>query len=389
MIVNFEWPIKTLSGKNSEGTLVYQSCRDDSICIARLYSYPRITEHNHRQGTKLQRASILYKAMNEVFKEDLKRYADAFKNQLCLEKKLPPNFYNIFTKALCNGSVKIEDLDSLERFVGLFGNNIEDWIANGLLPKVKAKFLGVEVWVTEEKEETEGFIEGVKETKREFKEENVQCRTDEGDEYPHYLVKGARFEGKYDLPCLPQIRAIPSELTEFQRLKKPDEENQYIHFYLADKKFECVYRNPYQSLERFQKFGGINGFDYSVYIDYPVHMQIANYDKNKALSFWYITQGMNVIPNVRWGKRDTFDWCCDGLPKQSTVAVSTLGYSKTVYEKWLFVEGFFEMIDRLEPTAIVVYGTQCDDLIPAILTCNKKLVFFESKYTVFHRKETA
>jgi len=149
MIVTFEWPIKTQSGINPERTIVYRSCREDSVCIASVYVCPRITEHNHRQGSKLKQANILYKSINEGFKEDLRIYADAFRRQLCEEKKLPPHQYQIFIKALCNGAVKIGDLDSLGKFVGLFGNTIEAWIANGLLPKVKAKFVGVEAWIGE------------------------------------------------------------------------------------------------------------------------------------------------------------------------------------------------------------------------------------------------
>jgi len=143
MIVTFPWPIKTLSGINHDRTLVYRSCRGHSVCIASVYVCPRITEHNHRQGSKLKQANVLFKSMSAGFVEDLQRYADAFGKQLCLSDKMVPNYYNIFIKALCNGAVKIEDLDSLELFVGKFGNNIEAWMANGLLPRVKARFLGV------------------------------------------------------------------------------------------------------------------------------------------------------------------------------------------------------------------------------------------------------
>jgi len=174
MIVTFDWPIKTLAGINHDRTIVYRSCRNHSVCIASVYVCPRITEHNHRQGSKLTQANILYKSINATFKEELKRYADAFNNQLCLKEKLYVNYYNVFIKALCNGKVQIEDLSSVSRFVELHGNNIESWIANGLLPKVKAKFSGVEAWVVEEYEEYESFNDfaGQVETVR---EEHESC----------------------------------------------------------------------------------------------------------------------------------------------------------------------------------------------------------------------
>jgi len=161
MKVTFEWPIRTLSGINFDRTLVYRAWKNSDMCTASVFVYPRITEHNHRQGSKLKQANILYKTINTAFIDDLKRYAHAYERQLCSIDKLYPNFYNFFIKALCNGAVHIEHLESLEKFVGIFGNNIEAWIANGLLPKVKAKFLRVAVWVGVG---SEGFVGKVTES---------------------------------------------------------------------------------------------------------------------------------------------------------------------------------------------------------------------------------
>jgi len=150
MKVWLKWPMRSFAGVSRDKTMVYRSCRCNQLFIGSRYTCPRITEHNHRQGSKLTQANVLYKAINAAFVEELKIYAEAYNKKHGKKKRLPPNFYNIFIKALCNGTVKIEDLDSLERFVGLYGNTIEAWIANGLLPKVKAVFLGVAVWVSEE-----------------------------------------------------------------------------------------------------------------------------------------------------------------------------------------------------------------------------------------------
>jgi len=147
MKVFLKYPMRSFAGISSDKTTVYRSCGSYQFFIASRYTCPRITEHNHRQGTKLTRANVLYKAINTAFREDLQIYADAYNKKHSKKKRLPPNFYNIFIKALCNGAIKIDYLDSLEKFVGLYGNTIEAWIANGLLPKVNAKFMGSAVWV--------------------------------------------------------------------------------------------------------------------------------------------------------------------------------------------------------------------------------------------------
>jgi len=150
MKVYLKYPMRAFAGLNSNKTMVYRSCRNYQVFIGSSYTPPRITEHNHKQGTKLTQANILYKAINKLFIQDLKIYAEAYNKKYSKKKRLPPNFYNIFIKALCNGAVRISDLNSVQSFVSLYGNTIQSWIANKLLPKVNAKFIGVSVWMVDE-----------------------------------------------------------------------------------------------------------------------------------------------------------------------------------------------------------------------------------------------
>jgi len=150
MIVTLKYPVRSFAGISKDGTLVYRKCWDECVYIGSVYVRPTITEHNHRQGSKLTRANALYKQINTVFIEDLKIYASEYNRKYGKKKRLPANFYNIFIKALCSGAVQVSDLESLEKFVSVFGGTVEEWISHGLLPKVKAEFLGVGVMVNEE-----------------------------------------------------------------------------------------------------------------------------------------------------------------------------------------------------------------------------------------------
>jgi hypothetical protein len=194
-----------------------------------------------------------------------------------------------------------------------------------------------------------------------------------------------------ELPNLPQNAAVPTSLTEFRKLKNPKTKNQFIHFYMPDKKFESVYRNPRQYLQWFRRFDGIIGFDFSIHAECPLYKQVESFGRNRELSYWFARQGVSVIPNVRWGTKETFDWCFEGLPKRSTVAVSTLGCSKDARDRQLFEDGFIEMLTRLEPKTVVVYGTKSEKLVPPLFTymTNTETVFFESQHTISHRKGVA
>jgi hypothetical protein len=190
-----------------------------------------------------------------------------------------------------------------------------------------------------------------------------------------------------EFPTLPLCDAVPNDLTEFRKLKNPSMTNQFIHFYTSDKNFIGVYNNPQKYLAWFKRFSGIIGFDFSNYTEFPLYKQVENIGKNRELSYWFAKQEIPVIPNVRWGLRETYDWCFDGLPMNSTLAVSTLGCSGDVEGKRLFEEGFLEMMKRLVPKTVIVYGTKSERLFPPLFICDTKLKFFESQYTSSHRKE--
>jgi hypothetical protein len=57
---------------------------------------------------------------------------------------------------------------------------------------------------------------------------------------------------------------------------------------------------------------------------------------------------------VYWGQPQSYWYCFDGIEKNSVVALSTLGVKK---EKDFFLQGYNEMLRRIEPKAIICY---CD-----------------------------
>ena len=66
--------------------------------------------------------------------------------------------------------------------------------------------------------------------------------------------------------------------------------------------------------------------------------------------------GVNVIPTISWSTPDSYEWCFDGEPTNGTVAVSSVGTQKNKKAKELFVQGYQEMVNRLEPETIIFYG---------------------------------
>ena len=71
--------------------------------------------------------------------------------------------------------------------------------------------------------------------------------------------------------------------------------------------------------------------------------------------------GMDVIPTISWAEKETFDFCFDGIATQgSVVAVSTIGVKQSDYAMEIWRQGMDEMIKRIQPSAILVYGGAVD-----------------------------
>ena len=66
---------------------------------------------------------------------------------------------------------------------------------------------------------------------------------------------------------------------------------------------------------------------------------------------------MKVIPTISWSTPDSFDWCFDGEPEGSTVAISSVGCMNGKESKALFLAGYNEMVRRLHPETIIFYGS--------------------------------
>jgi len=76
---------------------------------------------------------------------------------------------------------------------------------------------------------------------------------------------------------------------------------------------------------------GVIGPDYSIYTDSPMEEQIWNTYRNRVLSYWMQQNGIEVIPNVWWGKSATYEFCFDGIPKGALLLLEQMG----VFEmKW-------------------------------------------------------
>ena len=134
MRITFNKNIKTMSGKCNDGQMVFQSKKNDTVCIGRNYVYPLLTNQNTLSGNKLKAAAILWRNVTNSFKYDLQRYANAYNSQYHPRKKLRIGAYNVFIMAVCGLQNPIFDINVLS---DMLGNTVANWISGGHLKNVK------------------------------------------------------------------------------------------------------------------------------------------------------------------------------------------------------------------------------------------------------------
>lgn len=165
---------------------------------------------------------------------------------------------------------------------------------------------------------------------------------------------------RYNFPIIEPVYELPEvkRYIEFDYCKRIRENRSDlgVHFFEDDYKFERVWTGPERYGEMLSKFGFIIGPDFSQYADFPKAVRIYNHYRNNWLvRYWQICYNMIVIPTILWGPEEDYDWCFEGYPKHSIVAVSNVGVGNSKEEKEYFDKGYNEMLKRLEPSKILFY----------------------------------
>ena len=174
-------------------------------------------------------------------------------------------------------------------------------------------------------------------------------------------------ENWYGIPTMQPTQTAGDKLLRFCDFNQVEDHENYIaHFYYDDFKFIAAWREPDKYIEKLKQFKAIISPDFSLYTDFPRALQILSCYRRQWCAAYWQEQGLDVIPDVVWGDAESYKFCFLGIPKHSTVAVSTVGVSRD--EEWnnekdsLFVKGYNEMMDRLEPTTVILYGDEIEGL---------------------------
>ena len=209
------------------------------------------------------------------------------------------------------------------------------------------------------------------------------------DVFHAFLVKNAHYDGDLEIPVLQPETELPNKLISFSKAMSANDYDQWVHFYEDDVSFERVWNRPRIYLPKLKKFRGVISPDFSLYRDMPLVMQQWNTYRGKALGHWWQEQGLTVLPNVRAGDERTYDFCCAGAPKQSVIAVGSYGAIKVKKDREYFQRGLEEIVSRLSPTTVVVYGSAPKDVFSCCYDNKIRVLQFDSEFAISRKYRKA
>ncbi len=174
------------------------------------------------------------------------------------------------------------------------------------------------------------------------------------------LIQDAHFSHFEENPLVQGtvLEAAPKAVIGYDHRNDAHDAETWLHFYVHDHRFLPLYQ-PQRSqeiLRVLKTYGGVFGVDHSVYRDLPLPEQRYSVYLNRVTDHWFEREGIRVVPNVSWGDERSYDFCFEGLPDGTSIAVSSHGCIRAKVDKAIFVEGFKAAIYRLRPYNVFHFG---------------------------------
>lgn len=218
-------------------------------------------------------------------------------------------------------------------------------------------------------------------------------RMKQKDIWNGYMAKDAVFSPN-DIPFCPTTSSkVPTDIvtwteaiTIYNKEMKRNPEfafSAYIAFYEDDYKFDGpngVWKNSEKLLRIARHFEGVITPDFSTYQDFPDPIKRYATYRMRIIGFWLGKNGISIINNVRWGTPETYQYCFDGIQKNSTVAIGTVGGSpRKLIDRERFNNGINYMVELLRPRNIIVYGSSNYDCFKLLEKDGIQIISYPSK----------
>lgn len=176
---------------------------------------------------------------------------------------------------------------------------------------------------------------------------------------PLFLRNSFNSIGKWGIPLVKKQNLDVADVSliacsDTRANDSENNKNKGVHFFVDDYRFSGIYNNPERSLKRYSQYAFLLTPDFSTYADMDLWRQLESVAKNRWVGAYWQSKGKIVIPTISWSDARSFEFCFDGVELGSTVAVGMIGCKRS---RIGFMRGYNEMLERLLPERVIVFGT--------------------------------
>ncbi len=172
-----------------------------------------------------------------------------------------------------------------------------------------------------------------------------------------FLAGDAQKVGRYGFPQLAQENYIPdAKVLPFNYMLNTDYRHYWYHCFVGDEQFRRLYYNFWGYCDTLKQLRGLISTDFSMFRNVSEETLVENCRRNRSLHYALQKESVKAIPTAGFAGEASWEWCFDGLPSHSTVAVTTNCLGKDPEAHRLFIGGVDAMVNKIHPTAIVVCG---------------------------------
>lgn len=133
---------------------------------------------------------------------------------------------------------------------------------------------------------------------------------------------------------------------------------------MDDYRFNGIYNNHEKSLKKYSQYAFLLSPDFSTYADMNLWRQLESGAKNRWCGCYWQEQGLTVIPTISWSTPRSYEFCFDGVEKNSIIAIGMIGCKQNKKE---FLRGYDYMLSKIEPEAGICFGTPFDEMLGNII----------------------
>lgn len=193
------------------------------------------------------------------------------------------------------------------------------------------------------------------------------------DVFLSYLVEGARRTAPDGYPIIEDwmvAKEPPAEIVQWDcRHEVADHSTTGMSFYCLDPGFTPILNNPHRYVEKLSRYQCVIGMDPSPYDNMPLVVQKSQIYNNLAITYFFGSKGLDMVPNVRLGNDQTIGML-DAIPRESLIAIGTNGFMKKKRNREVFRDQMDIVIDTLHPSGILIYGPAYDDVFRSAIDNN-------------------